>query len=65
MGKPKSTKEVKELIDMMDSHVEQISGFVDSKKPLWKGGNLICAIESADYEVKITVEKKSKSNGVK
>lgn len=60
MSKLIETKEISVLVDLMDKSVEMLNDFVTKSDPLPKDEVFVSSLESARYEVKITITKKSK-----
>lgn len=60
MSKFFQTKEITDLVDLMDKSVERLNDYVKKNDPIPKDEVFISSLESAKYEVKITVKKKVK-----
>lgn len=60
MSKYLETKEISDLVDLMDKSVEMLNDYVKKNDPIPKDEVFISSLESAKYEVKITVTKKVK-----
>lgn len=62
MSKFFETKEISDLVDLMDKSVENLNEYVSKNDPVPKDEVFVSSLESAKYEVKITVTKKIKNN---
>lgn len=60
MSKFLETKEIANLVDLMDKSVEMLNDYVKKNDPIPKDEVFISSLESAKYEVKITITKKTK-----